>query len=111
MAVPYRVRSLVRAATRDSVVVAVLGRMDGHSLEAFADAHPRGWSASAYAILLDVDTWAGDPASAPGHGCEAAATVLRSAGWRVTVARRGDAMPMLWRVLVARAASGMVMAP
>jgi uncharacterized protein (DUF58 family) len=102
---------LVRTSTRDSVVVAVLGRMDGPSIEALADAHPRGWSASAFAVLLDVDTWGGEPAATPGHGCEAAATVLRSAGWRVAVARRGDTMPMLWRVLVARASSGMVLTP
>jgi hypothetical protein len=90
----------VRAATRDSIAVAVLGRLDGRSVEALADAHPHGWSAPAYAILLDVDTWTGAPPAARGTGCEAAADVLRSAGWRVAVARNDDSVRTVWRILV-----------
>jgi hypothetical protein len=86
------------------VVVALLGRLDGPSIEALADAHPRGWS-PAYAILLDVDTWADEPPAAPGTGCEAAALVLRSAGWRVVTARRGDSVRTVWRVLLSRPSS------
>jgi uncharacterized protein (DUF58 family) len=95
----------VRAATRDSIVVAVLGRLDGRSIEALADAHPRGWAAPAYAILLDVDTWAGAPPAARGTGCEAAADVLRNAGWRVAVARNDESVRTAWRMLVSRPAS------
>jgi uncharacterized protein (DUF58 family) len=115
----------VRTATRDSVVVAVLGRLDGRSLQALADAHPRGWSAPAYALLLDVDSWAaaspgpdmdGDApdtdtpgtdlwvaeaaaANRPSAACEAGAALLREAGWRVAVATRADPIPVAWRVL------------
>jgi len=96
---------LLRTAVRDSVVIAILGRLDGKSLETLADAHPRGWSAPALAMLLDVDTWAGRPPVEPGAGCEAAAAVLRSAGWRVTIVRCGDATPIAWRTLLGHTAS------
>jgi uncharacterized protein (DUF58 family) len=123
----------VRAATRDSVVVALLGRMDGRSLEALADAHPRAWAAPAYAVLLDVDTWAdqdaadqdaadqhaadqhaadhdaaGREGSGARNGCEAAALMLRNAGWRVAVARRGDPVRTVWRTLLDRTSSPLV---
>ncbi|MGN6609187.1 MAG: DUF58 domain-containing protein [Jatrophihabitans sp.] len=93
----------VRTALRDSIVVAVLGEIDPRSLQALADAHPRGASAAALAVLLDVDSW--DPDAVPVEGepssAAAAAAELREAGWRVAVARRGDRLPTVWRTLAA----------
>ncbi len=132
---------LLRTATRDSVVVAILGRLDGKSLEVLADAHPRGWSAPAFAMLLDVDTWSAAsvaaaspaeptpltaPTSAPmpaqpsatssarpgtPTSCEAAAAVLRSSGWRVVIVRRGDSLPTVWRTLLGRGVAPRAVTP
>src|SRR6266700_116742 len=59
----------LRAAMRDSTVVAVLGRVDDASVHALAEAHPRGSATPAFAILLDVDSWynAGVQAAADGE--------------------------------------------
>jgi uncharacterized protein (DUF58 family) len=97
----------VRSALRDSVVVAVLGRLDPRSLQALADAHPRGGSAAAFAILLDVESWNADTEASPDpdrpSAAAAAAAVLRESGWRCAVARREDAIPAIWRTLAAPA--------
>ena len=52
---------IMRAAARDSTLIAVLGRLDPKALRALADAHARGRSAPAFALLLDVDSWAAPP--------------------------------------------------
>jgi uncharacterized protein (DUF58 family) len=91
----------LRTAARDSALIAVLGRLDPVTLRTLADAHPRGRSSPALALLLDVDTWA-DPELPPGgRPVDAAAEVLRDAGWRATVVRCGDATPQAWQLLLA----------
>jgi len=97
--------ALVRSAARDSALVAVLGRIQPSSLAMLADAHPRGRSTPAFALLLDVDTWA-EPTGEfdvplPSADCEATALVLRNAGWRVSVVRRGTSTAAAWQMLLA----------
>jgi uncharacterized protein (DUF58 family) len=100
---------LVRSAARDSALVAILGRVEPASLRLLADAHPRGRSTPALAMLMDVDTWA-DPDAAPAdHSTlspvEATAAVLRNAGWRVRIVRHGETTAQAWQVLLAGFAS------
>jgi uncharacterized protein (DUF58 family) len=122
----------LRAAARDSALVAVLGRLSPDDLRLLADAQPRARSAPALALLLDVDSWAGpppvdsvsdvggdpggdmdsgtefpfgnvqsgEPVSDPGSSVHASAALLRSAGWRVAVVRRGTTTAQAWRLLL-----------
>jgi uncharacterized protein (DUF58 family) len=90
----------IRSAARDSSLVAVLGRLDGASLRMLADAHPRGRSSPAFALVLDVETWR-DPDVAATPEVLSSAHVLRNAGWRVAVARCGETTPQAWEVLLA----------
>lgn len=93
----------IRSAAHDSTVVAVLGRLNPNSLRAVAEAHARGRSSPAYALLLDVDSWV-DPRHAAAHPAPVdlarSAEVLRSAGWRTTVVRAGDTTPAVWELLL-----------
>ncbi len=93
---------LIRAAARDSALVAVLGRLSSADIRLLCNAHPRGRTTPALALLLDVDSWATSP-STDGlpSPAEAAAGVLRSAGWRVHVVRQGIALPHAWQLLMA----------
>src|SRR6266536_1316298 len=103
----------LRQAMRDSTVVAVLGRIDDASVQALAEAHPRGSATPAFAILLDVDSWRADPADADDPDVpiwtpesRRVAQTLRAAGWCVVPARAGDSIPSVWtRLLRQRAAS------
>jgi uncharacterized protein (DUF58 family) len=95
------VAGLVRAAARDSALIAVLGRLDPVSLRVLAEAHPRGLSVPAFALLLDIGSWSG---SVDDH-CAATARVLSAAGWRVAVVHCGDRTADVWRLLL-RARSG-----
>jgi hypothetical protein len=93
----------LRTAARDSALIGVLGRLDPITLRTLADAHPRGRSSPALALLLDVDTWL-DPELPPtGRPVHSAAEVLRNAGWRATVVRCGDTTPQAWQLLLAGA--------
>ena len=89
----------LRAAGRDSVMIAVLGRLDPVSLRLLADAHPRGSSIPAFAVLLDVDTWR-DPLADPSAECAASAHALRSVGWRAVIATSADETPQMWGALM-----------
>jgi uncharacterized protein (DUF58 family) len=90
----------VRSAARDSALVAVLGRLDPASLRMLADAHPRGRTSPAFALLLDVETWR-DPDAPTTPEVQSAAGVLRNAGWRAAVVRCGESMPQAWQMLLA----------
>ncbi len=105
---------LMRSAARESTLFAVLGRLDPTALRAVADAHAHGRSSPAFAILLDVDSWAvplADDAAAAGpaprpfaetdQALRAGAEVLRSAGWRVAIVRRGDTTAAAWQLMLA----------
>ncbi|MDT4894766.1 MAG: hypothetical protein QOE97_3801 [Pseudonocardiales bacterium] len=87
----------MRAAARDSALVAVVGHLDPVSLQVLAGTHPRGSAVPAFAILLDVETWAGAPTAD-----DPAVRVLEAAGWRVTVVRRGDSIADAWQALLGR---------
>jgi uncharacterized protein (DUF58 family) len=91
----------IRTAARDSSLVAVLGRLDPASLRTLADAHPRGRSSPAFALLLQVETWRDPEAEETSAETAAAAEVLRSAGWRVAIVRCGDPTAQAWQVLLA----------
>jgi hypothetical protein len=118
----------IRVAARDSALIAVLGRLDPDDLRLLADAQPRARTAPALALLLDVDSWDtplpeyGEPDGtefpAPGPALadvpataestspvHASAALLRNAGWRVAVVRRGMATGQAWRLLGATPAS------
>ena len=90
----------IRTTVRESALIAVLGRLDAASLRVLADAHPRGRSSPAFAILLDVATWR-KPDAGGSPELDAAAEVLRSAGWRVTKVRCGEPTALAWEVLMA----------
>jgi uncharacterized protein (DUF58 family) len=91
----------LRTAARDSSLIAILGRLDSTTLRTLADAHPRGRSSPALALLLDVDTWA-DPDVDPSRTeIVAPAAVLRNAGWRVAIVRCGEPTAQAWQVLLA----------
>ena len=96
------VAGLTRAAARDSALVAVLGHLDPVSLRILAEAHPRGLSVPAFALLLDTPTWL--DAEGDDH-CAATARVLTAAGWRVVVVRHGARTADAWQSLL-RARSG-----
>lgn len=95
----------LRAAARDSTVVAVLGQLDRTSVQAVADAHARGSAVAAFAILLDTATWrragsSGRNLSATGSPTAQVADRLRAAGWWVVVASAGDPIPTTWTRLL-----------
>jgi len=94
----------IRSAVRDSSLVAVLGKLDPNSLRMLADAHPRGRSSPAFAILLDVDTWR-DPEAPANPSVDASGAVLRNAGWRVTTIRQGETTALAWELLLSGFAS------
>lgn len=97
-----RATGVLRAASRDSTVIAVVGRLDAVSVRALAAAHARGRSSPAYALLLDVDSWSsGRAGGAPGGDLPRVAALLRNAGWRVVVVRCGDTIEQAWRLLMA----------
>ncbi|HEU5267223.1 MAG TPA: DUF58 domain-containing protein [Jatrophihabitans sp.] len=107
--------TLLRTASRESTLFAVLGRLDPATVRAVADAHAHGRSSPAFAMLLDVDSWAAPLDAAPAQPAEppaipatlqAGAGVLRSAGWRVAIVRRGDTTAAAWRLLLAGIESG-----
>lgn len=95
---------LLRTSARDSALIAILGRLDPPALTLLANAHPRGRSTPAFAMLLDVDSWIA-PGAAPDpdtpSDADAAAAVLRNAGWRVVVVRQGATTAQMWQTLLA----------
>jgi uncharacterized protein (DUF58 family) len=100
----------LRAAARDSALVAILGRLDPVTLRTLADAHPRGRSSPALALLLDVDTWRDPELPAVGRPVHPAAEVLRNAGWRVTTVRGGDPTARAWQLLLGGATGARIAA-
>jgi uncharacterized protein (DUF58 family) len=79
-----------RLVAQDGLLVAVLGALSTDDAETLLRAHRR--AGSAVAVLLDVETWRPTDAVDPTR----AAAILRSAGWRVVVARSGDDLAALW---------------
>lgn len=94
------IAATLRTAARESALIAVLGRLDPPALRLLADAHPRGRSTPALAILLDVDSWT-DGDTVLRSQTESAAAVLRGAGWRVAVAHREMTTAQAWQSLLA----------
>jgi uncharacterized protein (DUF58 family) len=105
------VAPLLRSIAQESTLIAVFGRIDATALRALLTARAGGHTAPAFALLLDVDTWAaqGLPRTsgpAKPSPTTAAATALRSAGWRVAVVRHGDTTPQAWQLLLAGHGAG-----
>ena len=90
----------LRAAGRDSAVIAVLGRMDAESIRVLTRIRPRGSRAAAFAVLLDTPSWQSPDAGDPSW--QQSADVLRAAGWWVVAARSGDTAPQVWTSLLGR---------
>ncbi|MEO8888642.1 MAG: DUF58 domain-containing protein [Jatrophihabitantaceae bacterium] len=90
-------RNLIASSARETALIAILGEVDPASLRVLADCHPRGSAIPAVAFLLDTETWRGKAPSGPDAQCHAAARVLRSAGWRVSIVRHGASVADAWR--------------
>lgn len=84
---------------RGDELIAVLGAVAPGQIEPLLAR--RG--GTGYAILLDTAAW--DPADGAGGSATAAATALRGAGWRVTVATPSTSPERAWDALVAGAAA------
>lgn len=78
-------------------VLAVLGAIGPGQVEGLLARRPTG----GHAVLLDTATW--DPAGRRGSTAETA-SVLRHAGWRVTVAGAGSTPDQVWEDLISGAA-------
>lgn len=89
-------RNLLTASARETALIAILGELDPASLRVLTDCHPRGSAVPAVAFVLDTATWRGAAPDRPDAPCQAAARVLRSAGWRVSVVRRGTSAASAW---------------
>ena len=91
----------LRTAARDSALVAVVGHLDATSVQVLADAHPRGAAVPAFALMLDVASWRDDP-TLDDRALERdrAAKILRSAGWRVAIVRKGQLVGDVWAGLL-----------
>ena len=88
---------LLVSSARETAFLAVLGDLDVASLRVLADCHPRGSAVPAVAFLLDTRTWSGAGPSAPGSALYDAARILRGAGWRISLVRKGMALSDVWR--------------
>lgn len=89
----------VRSAARDSALVAVLGALDPDAVRLLAEAHPRGRTTPAFALLLDVSTWQSGDAAV--DDAAAAAAILSNSGWRTVVVSNGMSTAQAWRLLLA----------
>lgn len=92
--------AVLRAAGRDSALIAIVGRLDPSSLEVLAGARPRGSAIPAFALIVDADTWLPGDDRPAGHLAGDAVEVLRAAGWRTAIARRGDTIETTWSHLL-----------
>jgi uncharacterized protein (DUF58 family) len=105
---------LLGPLTRETTLVAVVGRLDQRSLHALATVHPRGSSTHALALLLDTDSWTKEPGAEPSrdpdrYDIDGIARILRAAGWQVQIARCGDAVgASLQTLLSSRGASAQI---
>jgi hypothetical protein len=105
-------RGLLGPITRESTLIAVLGDLDPASLRMLAGVHPRGTSSTAYAVLLDTETWARAVAHRDVNGANNpdralnSARVLRAAGWQVVVGRRDDKVAQTLQNALAPRTSG-----
>jgi uncharacterized protein (DUF58 family) len=99
-------RNLIASSARETALIAILGEVDPASLRVLADCHPRGSAIPAVAFLLDTETWRGKPPSGPDAQCGAAARVLRSAGWRVSIVCCGTNAADAWRDALRPTGSG-----
>ena len=93
---------LIRTATRESALIAILGRLDPEDIQLLADAQPRGGPATAFALVLDIDSWLGAHREPDRRSpADTTAAVLRASGWRVTVVTRGMSNAHAFSVLMA----------
>lgn len=106
-------RGVLGPLARESTLVAVLGDLDPASLRVLAAVHPRGTSSTAYAVLLNTESWAravphSELTPSRPDRAQNSARVLRAAGWQVVVAHRGDAVAqVLQRTLAPRTAASL----
>ncbi|TKJ28654.1 DUF58 domain-containing protein [Blastococcus sp. CCUG 61487] len=94
----------------DGQVVCLLGALGPGDLIRLA--RIRQGSTAAFAVLLDLGSWAASVQGQRAGGSAAmtaladqraeAAAVLRAAGWQVAVARAGDPLPQVWAALAGR---------
>jgi len=104
----------LRAAGRDSTIVAVLGQLDDASVHAMAEAHPRGSAAPAFAIMLQSRTWLAAGGAYPSDTSDTSDTrertaareaeILRAAGWWVVTASAGETISGIWLRLLSHRA-------
>jgi uncharacterized protein (DUF58 family) len=99
---PSSSRDLMRGLTAvtprvNGLLIVVAGQLAAAEAASLVASHPGG--APALALLLDVATWA--PGLRPGEfaGPDAAAGVLRAAGWRVAIVRSDTTLASAWQRL------------
>ncbi|MGH3155700.1 MAG: DUF58 domain-containing protein [Streptosporangiaceae bacterium] len=95
-------RDLMRGLTAvtprvNGLLIVVAGQLATAEAASLVASHPGG--APALALLLDVATWAPGARPTGFEGPEAAAGVLRAAGWRVAIVRSDTTLASAWQRL------------
>jgi uncharacterized protein (DUF58 family) len=88
--------SLAGANAASGLLIAILGHLTPREAEAVA--RLRHGSTPALAIVTDVTSW-GTAGGTVKADRDAAVTVLRHSGWRVTTARRRESVAIVWERL------------
>jgi uncharacterized protein (DUF58 family) len=105
----------LRAAARESTVLAVLGHVDELSLSELARSRPRGAAVPSFALVLDPSSW--DDAISGRFARDSAADhqlvlqTLRSAGWWALSVEAGPSVPQVWTRLLSHRGPDATRAP
>lgn len=94
----HRAVESATSAQTGQLIVAILGRLD--AVDANGLLRVRRNRAQGLALLLDVDTFTSEPATARQRAeHEVAVTILRQNSWRVVEVRRGTSVAEAWAAL------------
>jgi uncharacterized protein (DUF58 family) len=89
----------VDESVTSGMCIAVLGELDDHDREFLSGLHHR--DGASYAIVLDVDTWAGRAAQPDARRPDRVATAawLQQHGWKAAELPRGGSLQAMWQDL------------
>lgn len=90
----------------DGLLVAVLGALEAEDTDQLA--RLRHGSGTCIAVLVDTPTWTGSP---PTAAHDAAARVLRQAGWRVLSISHGTTLASVWPEAASRSGRAVEVSP